>query len=161
MNIQKLFLSFLGTGLSPRYPETTAMVSALLLGTVILYTMGPESLFMLIFAVAIIAIFEINKYLKNNEENSGIVIDKVAGIWLSLLIPYSTAASLSIPYAMELSTLFSFASFMLFDSWKPSTIAWLKNNVEGGLGMIGSSILSGIAGGFLAIVLLLGIERLF
>jgi phosphatidylglycerophosphatase A len=136
------------------------MLLALVTGVGVLFAVGPESLFMLIFAVSIIAIFEINKYLTDHPDGSGIVIDKVAGLWLSLLIPYSTAASLSIPYAAELSILFGVASFLLFDHWKPSTIAWLRSSVKGGLGRVGSAVLSGIAGGFLAIVLLLGTEKI-
>lgn len=156
MTIQKLFLTFFGTGLSPKYPEIISIVTALLMGVALLQTMGLETLAMLTLALSIIAIFEINKY----DNSSEIVVDKAVGIWFVLLVAYPTAISLSYPYALELAILFSFGSFWLFDSWKPSTIGWIRNNVKGGLGMIGSSVLAGFAGGFLTITLLWGVEQL-
>jgi len=170
MPIRKLFLTFFGTGLSPVYPGLIAMLVALATGVAILYTMGMETLFMLALAVSLIGIFEINQYQRaqNTEvlnafqdKDDTIVIDKVAGIWFSLLIPYTTALSLSFPYVQELSVLFSFASFWFFDNRKPSTIGWIARNVIGGLGVIGSAILAGFAGGFLTIILLMGIGKLF
>ena len=155
----------MGTGLSPKYPELVSMTTALALGTVLLQTMGMETLFMAILAVAIVGVFEINKYLKAAEENSQestrheIVIDKAAGMWLALLIPYTTALSLSLPYAFGFAALLSFASFWLFESWKPSTIGWISRNVKGGLGIMGSSVLAGFAGGFLTIVVLMVIGK--
>jgi phosphatidylglycerophosphatase A len=170
MPVRKLFLTFLGTGLSPVHPGLIAMFTALVIGTAILYTMGTETLFMLALAVSLIGIFEINQYqrtqnievfeVSQNRENE-IVIDKAAGIWFSLLIAYTILPSLSFPYAQELAILLSLASFWLFDSWKPSTIGWIKRNVMGGLGVIGSAVLAGFAAGFLTIILLMGVEKLF
>ena len=166
MTLQKLFLTFFGAGLSPKYPMITALAAAFVSGIAILYTMGMETLFMIILAVSIIGIFEINKYLNSTAQDKKggqpniIVIDKAAGMWLSLLIPYTTALTLSFPYAQEFALLFSFASFCLFDIWKPSTIGWISRNVNGGLGMIGSSLLAGFAGGFLTIVILLGADKI-
>ena len=167
MTIQKLFLTFMGTGLSPKYPEIVTTTVALLLGIALLHTVGMETLFMATLAVALISIFEINKYLNaqpepfEEAEKNGIVIDKAAGVWLTLLISWSTALSLSFPYAQELAAFFSFVSFLLFDSWKPSTIGWISRNVKGGLGVVGSAVLSGFAGGFLTVVILMGIEKVF
>ncbi len=159
MILSKLFLSFLGTGLSPKYPEIIATLVSLVLGLIILLTMGMETLFMLTLAVAIIGIFEINK--SDNPHSPEIVIDDVIGMWLALLVPYVTALSQSYPYATELSIFFSFISFRLFIMWRPSTIGWILKNVKGGLGIIGSAILAGFAGGFLTILILLGIGKLF
>ncbi|MEA3456854.1 MAG: phosphatidylglycerophosphatase A [Campylobacterota bacterium] len=158
MTLQKLFVTFLGTGLSPKYPEIAAILTALIVGVVLLDTMGIETLFMLILAVSIIGTFEINKYDK--QYSSEVVIDDAAGMWLALLIPYTTALSLSYPYAQELGIFFSFASFCLFVTWKPSTIGWIEKNVKGGLGIMGSAVLAGFAGGFLTIVILIGIGKL-
>ena len=168
MTIQRLFLTFLGAGLSPLYPKLAGTVAALVAGVILLNTLGPETLFTATLAVALIGIFEINKVMHPSEESDSagqladeIVIDKAAGMWLSLLIPHTTALSLSWPYTQELTVLLSFASFYLFDSWKPSTIGWISHHVKGGLGVVGSSVLAGFAGGFLTIVILLGISRLF
>ena len=159
MTLQKLFITFLGTGLSPKFPEIVATLTALIIGVILLHTMGMETLFMLILAVSIIGIFEINKY--DDSLSSEVVIDDAVGMWLALLIPYTTALSLSYPYVQELGIFFSFASFCLFVTWNPSTIGWIKQNVKGGLGIIGSAALAGFAGGFLTIVILLGIDKLF
>ncbi len=159
MTLHKLFLSFLGTGLSPRYPEIIATLVSLLVGLVVLRTMGMETLFMLTLAVATVGIFEINK--SDNPHSPDIVIDDATGMWLALLVPYMTALSLSYPYALELSILFSFISFRLFVMWRPSTIGWIQKNVKGGLGVMGSATLAGFAGGFLTILILLGIGKLF
>ncbi len=158
----------MGAGLSPIYPKLAGTVAALLVGVVLLNALGPETLFTATLAVALIGIFEINKVIRPSEDSDSsgqiddtVVIDKAAGMWLSLLIPYTTALSLSWPYAQELTVLFSFVSFYLFDSWRPSTIGWIAHHVKGGLGVMGSSVLAGFAGGFLTIVILMGIERLF
>ena len=164
MNPQKLFLSFFGTGLIPVYPDIATMIAALLSGLAVIYMLGEETLFMILLAAAIIGVFEINKFsgfsLDNKNADSQITIDKAAGIWLALLIAYSTARSVQIPYAEILAAIFSFASFYLFESWKPSTIGWIDRNLDGGLGRMGSSILAGFAGGFLSALLLLGIEKI-
>ena len=159
MTLQKLLITFFGTGLSPKSPEIVATLTALILGVIILHTMGIETLFMLVLAVSVIAVFEINKY--DDPLSSEVVIDDATGMWLALLVPYTTALSVSYPYAQELSLFFSFASFLLFMAWKPSTIGWIKQNVKGGLGIIGSAVLAGFAAGFLTIVILLGIDKLF
>jgi phosphatidylglycerophosphatase A len=170
LSVRKLFLTFLGTGLSPTYPGILAMLVALMTGVATLYLMGAETLFMLALAVSLIGIFEINQHQRaqniktfdvSKKKDSEIVIDKAAGIWFSLLIAYTAVPSLSFPYAQELVIVFSLTSFWLFDNWKPSTIGWIERNVMGGLGVIGSAVLAGFAGGFLTILLLMGIGRLF
>lgn len=159
MTLQKLFITFLGTGLSPKSPNIAATLLALITGVILLHTMGMETLFMLILAVSVIGIFEINKY--DDPHSTEIVIDDAAGMWLALMIPYTTALSVSYPYAQEFGIFFSFASFFLFMTWKPSTIGWIKQNVKGGLGVMGSAALAGFAGGFLTVAILLGIDKLF
>jgi len=162
VTIQKLFLTFFGSGLSPKAPGTVGTLAALPFGVVILHTMGIETLFMLTLAITIIGIFEINKYEKSTGEHDQqeIVIDEVAGIWLTLLVAYPTALSLSYPYALWIALILSFASFRLFDIWKPSTIGWIDRKVKGGLGVMGDDILAGFAGGFLTVLILLGLEKI-
>ena len=166
MTVQKLFLSFLGTGFSPKQPAAAAMLLALLIGVVVLSTLGMETLFLLSLAVIVIGIFEINKLGKNTEEEAllppeSIVIDKVPGIWFAEMIALSTASTMTYPYADVLAILFAFASFYLFHTWKPSTIGWISREVKGGLGMMMDDLLAGIAGGLLSVVILMGIEKLF
>jgi phosphatidylglycerophosphatase A len=163
MNAQKLFLTFLGTGFSPKNPAIAAALAALLTGLAILTYFGMETLFMLTLAVVVIGIFEINKYMNLHKEDVSeiIVIDKVAGMWLSLMIAFSTAVTMQYPYADMAAVLLSFLGFTLFDIWKPSTIGWIAGEVKGGLGKMMSSVLSGIAGGLLSVVVLMGMARVF
>ena len=163
MTLQKLFLTFGGAGLSPKAPGTVATLAALPIGLAILYYLGMETLFMLTLAITVIGIFEINKYEKETgiHDQQHIVIDQAAGMWLALMIAYSTALTMQYPYAELLAIVFSFAAFRLFDIWKPSTIGWINREIRGGLGVMMDDILAGIAGGLLSVVLLMGLEKLF
>jgi phosphatidylglycerophosphatase A len=82
-------------------------------------------------------------------------------MWLSLMVTVSTAETISYSYVYLLAIVLSFVSFRLFETWKPSTIGWIDREVKGGLGMMMSSVLAGIAGGLLSAVILLGIDKLF
>jgi len=132
-------------------------------GTAILHYFGMETLFMLTLAITVIGILEINKDEKATElhDPDYIVIDEAAGMWLALMIAISTANTMNYPYAVPLAIILSFAAFRLFDIWKPSTIGWIKREIKGGLGVMFDDIVSGIAGGFLTVVILLGLEKLF
>ena len=162
MTLQKLFLTFGGAGLSPKAPGTIGTLAALPVGILILYTLGMETLFLLTLAITVIGIFEINKY----EEHTGIhdqqhiVIDEAAGIWLTLMIALSTAETLTYPYVEIFAILSSFATFRLFDIWKPSTIGWIDREIKGGLGVMMDDILAGIAGGLLSVLILIGIAKI-
>lgn len=162
MTIQKLFLTFFGAGLSPKAPGTVGSLASLPVGMAIIYYLGVETLFMLTLAITVIGIFEINKYEKVTgiHDHSQIVIDEAAGMWLSLMIAYSTATAMQYPYAEILAIVFSFAAFRLFDIWKPSTIGWIDRELKGGLSVMLDDVLAGIAGGLLSALLLMGIEKL-
>jgi len=69
--------------------------------------------------------------------------------------------TMSYPYVEILAVIFSFAAFRLFDIWKPSTIGWIDREVKGGLGVMMDDVLAGIAGGFLSVIMLIGIGKLF
>jgi len=64
------------------------------------------------------------------------------------------------PYAQLLAIIFSFATFRLFDIWKPSTIGWIDRELKCGMGVMLDDVLAGIAGGLLSVVILMGIEKL-
>ena len=161
MTLQKLFLTFGGAGLSPKAPGTVGTLASLPVGLAILYYLGMETLFMVTLAITLVGIFEINKYekLTGIHDQQHIVIDEAAGMWMSLMIAYSTAITLSYPYVEILAIFVSFAAFRLFDIWKPSTIGWIDRELKGGLGVMLDDVLAGIAGGLLSALILLGIEK--
>jgi len=162
MTIQKLFLTFGGAGLSPKAPGTVGSLASLPVGLLILHYLGTETLFMLTLAITLIGIFEVNKYEKATgiHDQQHIVIDEAAGMWLSLMLAYTTAITMTYPYAELLAIVFSFAAFRLFDIWKPSTIGWIDRELKGGLAVMLDDVLAGIAGGFLSALLLMGLGKL-
>lgn len=162
MTIQRLFLTFFGAGLSPKAPGTMGTLAALPVGVAIIYTMGMQTLFMVTIAISIIGIFEINKYEKatGTHDLQEIVIDEAAGVWITLMVVYPTALSVSYPYGELIGIALSFGAFRLFDIWKPSTIGTIDRKVKGGLGVMGDDILAGFAGGFLSVIVMLGVEKL-
>ncbi len=161
MSLQRAFLTFFGAGLSPKAPGTAGTLAAMPVGLAVLYYMGIESLFMLTLAVSIIGIFEINKYERATGEHdqSEIVIDEAAGVWITMMVAYPTVNQSGIEYAQIIGIVLSFATFRLFDIWKPSTIGWIDRKAKGGLGVMGDDIVAGFAGGFLTIVILKALER--
>ena len=161
MNLQKLFLTFLGSGLSPKAPGTVGTLASLPVGLAVLYYLGIEVLFTLTMAITVIGIFEISKYEKSTglHDPQHIVIDEAVGMWLSLMIAYSTATTMPYAYAELLAIVFSFAAFRLFDIWKPSTIGWIDRELKGGMGVMFDDVLAGFAGGLLASLILMGLEK--
>ncbi|NPA51009.1 MAG: phosphatidylglycerophosphatase A [Epsilonproteobacteria bacterium] len=163
MNLQKLFLTFFGSGLSPIAPGTVGTFAALIVGVVILYFLGYETLFSLIFATTIIGVLEIDKYEKkfNIHDDKQIVIDEAVGIWLTLVITNSLSKLLPNSYSILIVSILSFISFRLFDILKPSTIGWIDRNIKGGLGVMFDDIFAAIAAGALNLLLIYGIFKLF
>jgi phosphatidylglycerophosphatase A len=162
MNFNRLFITFFGTGLAPKAPGTVGSLAALIVGLLILEIFPMQTLFMLTLAITVVGIFEINKYERatGSHDDKSIVIDEVSGMWIALMFSLSTAESMNYAYAWEIAVVASFASFRLFDIWKPSTIGMIDKKVKGGLGVMGDDILAGVAGGLLSVVVLMGLEKL-
>jgi len=161
MDLNRLFITFGGAGLAPKAPGTVGSFVALIVGVLILKVLPMETFFMLTLLITIMGIFEINKYEAKTDthDDKSIVIDEVSGMWIALMFALSTAQTLSYPYVYEIAVLSSFATFRLFDIWKPSTIGKIDQKVKGGLGVMGDDILAGVAGGLLSIVFLLGLAK--
>ena len=161
MTLNRLFITFGGSGLAPKAPGTVGSLAALIVGLLILQIVPIPTLFMLTLAITVIGIFEINKYEKDTgtHDDKSIVIDEVAGMWIALMFALATAKSMEYAYANEIAIVGSFAAFRLFDIWKPSTIGTIDRKVKGGLGVMGDDILAGVAGGLLTVLLLVGIDK--
>jgi len=161
MNLNRLFITFGGSGLAPKAPGTVGSFAALVVGVLILQIAPMQTLFMLTLTITIIGIFEINKYEKatGSHDDKSIVIDEVAGMWIALMLALETAKSMLFPYATELAIIASFSAFRLFDIWKPSIIGTIDRKVKGGLGVMGDDIIAGVAGGMLTIIVLMGIDK--
>ena len=70
-----------------------------------------------------------------------IVIDELAGMWITLAI--CGINSSNILFMAPIAFIF----FRLFDIWKPSFIGKIDRDVKGGLGVMGDDVLAGIAAG--------------
>ena len=161
MTRNRLFITFGGTGLSPKAPGTVGSFAALLVALLLLEIVPMQTLFLLTIVVTIIGIFEIDRYEKETgtHDDKSIVIDEVSGMWLALILALGSAQKMDYPYAYEIAVIGSFLAFRLFDIWKPSLIGSIDRKVKGGLGVMGDDVVAGIAGGMLTILLLTGLEK--
>ena len=162
MNLNRLFITFFGAGLAPKAPGTVGSFFALIAGILILQVFPMQTFFMLTLAITIIGIFEINRYERETgtHDDKSIVIDEVVGMWIAMMFAISTAETMIYPYVWEIAIVSSFATFRLFDIWKPSTIGTIDRKVKGGLGVMGDDILAGVASGLLTVLILMGLDKI-
>ena len=137
--MQRLFLTFFYTGLSPKAPGTMGSLLALVCGVLIVRFISLETLFLGAVLLTLAGIKEINSYEANGgkHDDKSIVIDEVVGMWLALVLSSTSWIQIGL----------SFFFFRLFDIWKPSLIGKIDAHVKGGLGVMGDDILAGIIAG--------------
>jgi phosphatidylglycerophosphatase A len=128
-----------GVGLLPRAPGTWGSLAALPLAYSLAYWGGIE-----VLTVATIIIFVIGVWVSGVvsrelgvSDPSKIVIDEVAGQWLTLL---------AVPPDIILY-LFGFFLFRIFDIFKPWPISWADKQIKGGMGIMLDDIIAGIYAG--------------
>ena len=159
--MNRLFITFFGSGLSPVAPGTAGSLLALIVGLGLLQIVPMQTFFMLTLLITVVGVFEIDRYEKatNTHDDKSIVIDEVSGMWIAMMFAISVSYNMSFNYAYETAVILSFISFRLFDIWKPSTIGVIDRRVKGGLGVMGDDILAGVAGGLLTDIILIGLNR--
>lgn len=137
--MQKLFLTFFYTGLSPFAPGTVGSIAAAVVGYLILHYFPVSTLVLLCILITLIAIKEIDKYEQssNTHDPKEIVIDEVVGVWLAF----------SLSGATILQMLLSLVFFRIYDIWKPSIIGRVDENYSGGIGVMGDDIIAGVLAG--------------
>jgi phosphatidylglycerophosphatase A len=162
MDMRRIFLTFFGSGLSPKAPGTAGTLASMIVGIPVLLYLGAESLMTLAFAVTVAGIFEIDKYEKETgiHDPSEIVIDETAGIWLTMSMVWYAVPGYDIPYLEPAVLLLSFIWFRVFDIWKPSTIGWIDENLRGGAGVMLDDILAGVAAGLATLAMMEGARYL-
>lgn len=143
-----LFLTFFGAGHSPLAPGTVGTLAALPVGYIILHYLGLESLALLAILITLIGIKETDKYEASGGEHdsSKIVIDEVAGVWFTLCMVQSIEP-------IWLQAVLAFATFRLFDIWKPSVIGRIDRNMSGGKGVMLDDVLAGLFAGLLSLAI--------
>lgn len=144
--MRKLFLTFFYSGLVPFAPGTFGTLAGAVAAYFILKFLGANTLALLSVLVFVAAINPIKEYEKetNSHDNSCIVIDEVAGIWLTL-----SMCGLSL-FGFILGIIY----FRLFDIYKPSVIGRIDREVKGGLGVMGDDMLAGFFAGLSALITL-------
>lgn len=146
MNLRKFFLTVGYSGLFPKAPGTAGSFVSLILGLVLLQYLHVSTVFLLAFLVSVFAVKQIDIYEKEVGEHDGkeIVIDELAGMWITLSICWINGADIN---TMIIIASLAFFYFRLFDIWKPSLIGKIDRDVKGGWGVMGDDILAGIAAG--------------
>ena len=149
---EKLFLAGLGSGLLPKAPGTWGSLVGLALGWLVLLFFPVETLFLLTILVFLFGVRETNAYEARTgvHDDSRIVIDEIAGMWLALCITGPNT------FAMGVAFLF----FRLYDIWKPSIIGRIDRDAPGGWGVMGDDIVAGAAAGLSAALVLEGLRQL-
>ncbi|MEY4504954.1 MAG: hypothetical protein RL154_1251 [Pseudomonadota bacterium] len=146
--IRNIFLTFFGAGLSPIAPGTVGTLAALPFGYALLYYFGIETLALFTILITFVGIKETDKYeaAGGEHDNGKIVIDEVVGVWLTLCMVQSIEP-------VWLQATLAFATFRLFDIWKPSVIGRIDRNMSGGKGVMLDDIAAGLFAGILSLLL--------
>lgn len=140
MTPARFLATFGGCGLAPRAPGTVGSLAALLLGLPLLKR--PR---MLVGAIgcATLAGWWAADRAGEGEDHSWIVIDEVAGMWVSLLacLPENAEDPASVKKSVGFSLL-AFALFRLFDIRKPGPVGYLDRK-HGATGIMGDDLVAG------------------
>ena len=124
-----------GAGLLPA-PGTWGSLAALPLAYLLVLLGGNAALFLGIIAVTIIGTFSCNWFERTTKTHdaSDIVIDEVAGMWITLLF---------IPLTLKWWAI-AFVLFRIFDIAKPWPINALDSKVDTGFGVMLDDLLAGL-----------------
>lgn len=149
LRFAKITATVFGAGLSPKAPGTIGSIVALPIAWILFTQGGTPALLVATMAVFLVGIWAAGVYAGDSGENdpSAVVIDEVAGQWLTLLV---------VPADLILYAL-GFVLFRLFDILKPWPISWADRNIKGGFGIMFDDILAGVYAG----IILLGINYWF
>ncbi|MDE5603679.1 MAG: phosphatidylglycerophosphatase A [Helicobacter sp.] len=143
--LAKMYLTLFFSGLFPKAPGTIGSLAAIPFAYYIA-SFSHTTLLLSALLLSVLGIKIIDHYEKQGLEHDSkeIVIDELAGIWVSIAMIGNTT----------LGILLSFIFFRLFDIWKPSIIGRVDKNLKGGLGVMGDDLLAGFFAGILGLITL-------
>ena len=153
MTSRWFFLTVAGSGLLPKAPGTWGSLLSLFLALPIIVYLGTQTLFLAAVLITIIAIKVINKHEQEvqTHDDSRIVIDELAGMWIALSIApalnFSWLDLLSLENGIFFQIILSFIFFRIYDIKKPSIIGRLDREAPGGLGVMLDDVVAGFAAG--------------
>lgn len=134
-----------GSGYWPWGPGTAGTALAVVFWCVYAYLLPSYQSTMVLTALlalfaVVIGVPSINRVEKYwGEDPSRVVIDEMAGVWITLL---------AVPPTKEwYFVLAAFVLFRIMDIWKPLGCRWVDNNIRGGWGVMLDDLLAGVYGG--------------
>lgn len=138
--VAKLLATWFGAGLLPKAPGTWGSLAAVPLAWLLYQAGGRPLLAAATVGVSLLGWWVSAVYVKKTgiQDPSEVVIDEVAGQWLTLLV---------VP-PVPLLYLAGFALFRLFDIRKPWPVSWADQKIGGGLGVMVDDLFAGIYAGF-------------
>ena len=150
--MRRCFLTGCYTGLIPKAPGTWGSLFGAILAYVLLQFLPQSTLFLLVILITIVGIKEINIYeaATGTHDESSIVIDEIAGIWLAISI---------LPDTSPLWIAVAFALFRYFDITKISYIGKLEK-LPGGYGVMADDLLAGLVAGLSTGLVYVGVQSL-
>lgn len=161
-----LFLTVGGSGLAPKAPGTVGTLVSLPLGMAILLYLGPTTLFLatLLVTVAAVKTIDAHEAAGAAHDDSRIVVDELAGMWLALAIAPAFAVAPDTLFDWHngflVQSLLSFVFFRIYDIRKPSVIGRIDREAKGGIGVMGDDIVAGAAAGVSSALVWQGILKL-
>lgn len=131
--------TWFGLGLMHPAPGTWGTLGGIPIGLILLALGGKLALAVGIVLVTLLGLWAARKFeeMTGVHDSSIIVIDEVAGIWITLLATTLT----------PLSIIAAFFLFRFFDVLKPWPISWLDRNLGGALGVMVDDLVAGVAAG--------------
>ena len=152
--MQKLFITFFYSGLLRPAPGTWGSLAGVIAGVGIYHYIGLETLFMasILLFLASISIIDSYEAKSDTHDDSSIVIDEVAGVWLAISIALSSWQQLEMAEFGWISVVLAFIFFRILDITKPSIIGRLDRNLKGGLGVMSDDMVAGLFAGLIAAV---------
>jgi phosphatidylglycerophosphatase A len=131
-----LLATWFGCGLLPLGPGTWGSLAAVALAWPLVAWGGTPALAAATVAVLLVGWWAAATYVRRTgiDDPREVVIDEVAGQWLTLLfVPLD-----------PLTWLAGLAAFRLFDIWKPWPVRWADRSVAGGLGVMLDDVLAAL-----------------
>ncbi len=122
-------------------PGTWGSLAALLPAWIVATATGAVGLAVALLIVSAVGIWASEIYVRRTgtHDPSAIVIDEVAGQWLTLI---------ALP-ADPLAYMVGFVLFRIFDIFKPWPISWVDRKIGGGIGVVADDLLAGAMAGVL------------
>ncbi len=127
--------TWFGSGLAPKASGTFGTIAALPFACIVQYNFQSQGLFIVAIIIFFIGWWASNQYMKHYPENHDpkqIVVDEVAGIFLTL----------SVLPATWHGYVAGFIAFRFFDVLKPWPISLADRKIKGGFGVMFDDILA-------------------